>query len=96
MTLSSQQKQYLKGQAHKLKPVVMVGDAGISDAVVAETDQTLEHHELIKVKLNAGEKADRQVMAQDLCQRTDAELVQLIGRTAILYRAAQKPRITLP
>lgn len=79
-------KRELKAQAHHLKPVVLLGAKGLTEAVVAETNIALLSHELIKVKINGAEKEDRQVMAQDLCKQLEAELIQLIGNTAIIYR----------
>lgn len=79
-------KQSLKAKAHHLKPVILLGAKGLTEAVVAETNIALLSHELIKVKINGAEKEDRIAMAHDLCQQLQAELVQLIGHTAILYR----------
>ncbi|MFT4058829.1 MAG: ribosome assembly RNA-binding protein YhbY [Legionella sp.] len=79
-------RQSLKAQAHHLKPVVLLGAKGLTEAVIAETDLALLAHELIKVKINGAEKEDRLIMANNLCQQLNAELVQLIGNTAIIYR----------
>lgn len=79
-------RQELKAKAHHLKPVVLLGSKGLTPAVVEETDVALNAHELIKVKINGAEKEDRQLMATDLCQQLKAELVQLIGNTAVIYR----------
>jgi RNA-binding protein len=79
-------KQALKAQAHHLKPVILLGAKGLTPAVIAETDSALLIHELIKVKINGAEKADRQLMAAELCTALTASLVQLIGNTAIIYR----------
>ncbi len=79
-------KQALKAQAHHLKPVILLGAKGLTPAVIAETDSALLIHELIKVKINGAEKADRQIMATELCTSLNASLVQLIGNTAIIYR----------
>lgn len=79
-------KQSLKAQAHHLKPTVLLGAKGLTEAVVAETDIALLAHELIKVKINGAEKKDRIAMANELCQQLKAELVQMIGTTAIIYR----------
>lgn len=79
-------KQALKAKAHHLRPVVLLGAKGLTPAVVEETNIALLTHELIKVKINGAEKADRQMMANDLCDQLQAELVQLIGNTAIIYR----------
>ncbi|MDI1352336.1 MAG: ribosome assembly RNA-binding protein YhbY [bacterium] len=79
-------RQSLKAQAHQLKPVILLGAKGLTEAVVAETNIALQVHELIKVKINGAEKEDRLAMANDLCIQLKAELVQLIGNTAIIYR----------
>ena len=79
-------RQSLKARAHHLKPVVLIGAKGLTDAVVEETNVALLAHELIKVKINGAEREDRQQMTASLCERTQAELVQLIGNTAIIYR----------
>ncbi|MGL6029828.1 MAG: ribosome assembly RNA-binding protein YhbY [Legionella sp.] len=79
-------RQSLKAQAHHLKPTILLGAKGLTEAVVAETHIALQTHELIKVKINGAEKEDRLVMAHDLCQQLEAELVQMIGSTAIIYR----------
>jgi RNA-binding protein len=84
--MNTSEKQAFKGQAHHLKPVILIGAKGLTPAVIEETDRALTVHELIKVKINGAEKADRLIMAADLCKALDAELVQLIGNTAVIYR----------
>ena len=79
-------RQTLKAKAHHLRPVVLLGAKGLTPAVVDETNIALSSHELIKVKINGAEKADRQIIATELCQQLQADLVQLIGNTAIIYR----------
>ncbi len=79
-------KQSLKAKAHHLKPVVILGNKGLTAAVVDETNIALLTHELIKVKINGAEKEDRQLIAAEICTQLKAELVQLIGNTAIIYR----------
>jgi len=79
-------KQTLKAKAHHLKPVILMGVKGLTEAVVEETNIALLSHELIKVKINGAEKADRQLIATELCKQLQAELIQLIGSTAIIYR----------
>lgn len=79
-------RKSLKAQAHHLKPVVLLGAKGLTEAVIAETDIALNAHELIKVKINGAEKEDRIEMTDMLCQQLEAELVQMIGHTAIIYR----------
>lgn len=79
-------KQSLKAKAHHLKPVVLLGAKGLTEAILAETNLALLAHELIKVKINGAEKEDRIEMAQELCEQLHAELVQMIGNTLVLYR----------
>ena len=95
-TLSAQQRKYLKGLAHSLKPVVTIGPGGLSPGVVAELDRNIARHELMKIKLPAGEKAGRRAMLDAACDAVGASAVTLIGRTGILYRAAENARIRLP
>ncbi len=76
----------LRAQAHALKPIVRLGQNGLSDAVIKELDLALEHHELIKVKLTAEDKSQRLLTQTTLCQSVGAECVQKIGNTMTLYR----------
>ncbi len=92
MKVDTSFKQSLKAQAHHLKPVILLGAKGLTEAVVAETNIALLSHELIKVKINGAEKEDRLAMANDLCQQLQAELVQMIGNTVILYRKNEEKR----
>ena len=96
MPLSEPQKRHLRKLAHKLKPVVILGNAGFSEGVSNELETTLEHHELIKVKVNAGDREERDALITQICERAGCELVQRIGHIAILYRPAKKPVIRLP
>ena len=97
MTLNESQKKYLRGLGHGLKPVVMVGDAGLTAAVMAELDSCLEHHELIKVRVKVGDRTERDRIIRKLCDSAAAELVQRIGNMALLYREnPEKQRIRLP
>ena len=95
-TLSSKQRQYLKGLAHPLKPVVIIGDKGLSENVLAEVDGALEAHELIKIKLHSGEKSHRDGLIESAAKEARAEIVGTIGKIAILYRPSLKPKIVLP
>jgi len=79
-------KKSLKAQAHHLKPVILLGAKGLTEAVIAETNIALLSHELIKVKINGAEREDRLAMATELSAQLKAEIVQTIGNTVILYR----------
>ena len=94
--LTARQRSYLRSLAHSLKPVVLTGTAGLTDAVMNEIDQALAHHELIKVRLNAGDRRTREAMTTAICQRTGCDSVQHIGRISVIYRPARDARIKLP
>lgn len=96
MSLTVKQLVFLRGEAHRRKPVVTIGRAGLTPAVLQEIDLALAHHELIKIKLPAGERAGREQLLDELCARSGAEAVQCIGRIGVAYRRADKPRIQLP
>ena len=95
--LSNPQKRYLRGLAHDLKPVVMVGAKGITPSLVAELHQALEQHELVKVKVAAEDRETRDGWIADLAGQSASELVSRIGHTAVLYRhSTDKPLVILP
>lgn len=96
MPLTEPQKRHLRKLAHNLKPVVIIGNAGFSEGVANELEGTLEHHELIKVRVNAEDREARDAMIAQICETAQCDLVQRIGHIAILYRAAKKPVIRLP
>jgi len=97
MSLTTKQRQYLKGLAHSLSPVVRIGKGRLSESIVAETKRSLEAHELIKVRIESDDAAERREIAEQLAAETDASLAGTIGKTAIVYRArAEKPKIRLP
>lgn len=96
MTLTGKQKNYLRGLAHNRKPVVTVGNAGATAAVIAELDAALSHHELVKIKLPAAERGQRMTIFSALCEATGAIPVQQIGRIAVAYRAEPEPKLVLP
>jgi len=95
--LSKSQIRHLRGLAHSLKPVVMIGQHGLRDSVLEELGIALEHHELIKAKVNVGDRDARDAVIKMVVEQTDAELVQRIGNMAVLFRRnPKKPRIELP
>jgi RNA-binding protein len=97
MPLSSHQKRYLRGIAHALDPVIMVGQKGVTPALLKEFDGALIHHELVKVKLADADRDDRAETIEALCESSKSELVQTIGRVASFYRRNPKqPKIELP
>ena len=96
MAVNDKQKRYLRGLAHTLKPVVMIGNKGLTDTVIAEIDNALSHHELIKVRVSGQEKADRIKMLDEIAAKTNADIIQVIGHIGGLYRPAKEPSIQLP
>lgn len=104
MSLSAKQKKQYRTLGHQLKPIVSIGQQGLSAAVLAELDRALTDHELLKVKITAADKDQRNQLAQALCTATQATLVQQIGHTLLLLRPSTNPnpkhsnliRLTLP
>lgn len=96
-SLTNAQIRFLRGQAHGLKAMLQVGAKGVTDAVAAEVDLALEHHELIKIRVAAEDREARDAMIGDLVERTGSALVQRIGNVAVLYRQSKDHRqIVLP
>ena len=89
--LDSKTRRAYRRIGHDLSPVVLIGDAGLSEAVLAETNRALEDHELIKVKVPAGDRELRRELIDALCSHTGASLVQVIGRVALIHRSAAEP-----
>jgi RNA-binding protein len=97
MHLTEKQRKHLRGLGHDLKPVVTIGDAGLTEGVIKETERALHDHELIKVKVRAGDREARDTLIETLTQRTTSELVTRIGHVAVLYRKRRdKMGIVLP
>lgn len=91
MPLTQKDRKHFKAIGHHLKPILQLGDKGLNEAVSTEIDARLEDHELIKVKVSGQDREDRDAIITQICTQTGAELVQRIGHTALLYRAAAKP-----
>lgn len=98
MTLSESHKKHLRGLGHALKPLVIVGDAGLSESLLAEFESTIAHHELIKVSVRVGDRKARDSIIEELCRTGSATLVQRVGNMALLYREnpEKKKKIVLP
>jgi RNA-binding protein len=95
-SLTPAQRQFLKGLAHTRQPVVMIGNQGLTAAVLKEIDQALSAHELIKIKAASNEPDTRHAWLDEICTATGAASVQQIGKVLVIYRAAAKPVIALP
>jgi len=95
--MTSKQRQFLRGLAHPLEPVVRIGRGGVTDAVVEETRKSLVAHELIKVRIGTDDSSARKTLAARLAEATSSEIAGVVGKIAILYRARdEKPAIKLP
>jgi len=86
MSLTPNQKKYLRGLGHPLQPIVAVGQQGLTDAVVRELDLALDTHELLKVRVRAGDRRLRGEILSSMAERTQAELVHTIGNVGLFYR----------
>ncbi|AZQ09633.1 MULTISPECIES: ribosome assembly RNA-binding protein YhbY [Shewanella] len=96
MNLTTKQKQHLKGLAHDLKPVVLLGANGLTEGVLAEIDGALNHHELIKVKVATSDREMKLAIVDAIVRETQAAKVQLIGHVLVLYRQSEEQKIGLP
>lgn len=90
MPLTEPQKKRLRGLGHTLKPVVSVGSGGLSDSLLEEFTRSLEHHELMKLKVSLGDREARDAAIQTLCEHAGAQLIQRVGNIALLFRKKEK------
>lgn len=96
LILTPAQRRFLRAQAHSLNPVVLIGDAGLTEAVMKEIERSLHSHELIKIKVASGDRELRESMLAEICATLEAAPAQHIGKTLVVYRPAKKPRLVLP
>lgn len=95
--LNGKQRRFLRGLGHHLDPVVLVGKEGLSEGLIGSLDVALEQHELIKIKLGESAGSDRRAIGAALAEAANADLVQVLGRTVLVYRRrAKDPQISLP
>jgi putative YhbY family RNA-binding protein len=92
--LSAAERKALKARAHNLHPILQLGEKGLTDAVIAEIERALTAHELIKVRAAPLNRDERDVALASICERTNAQAVQHIGKMLIVYR--QRPRPEAP
>jgi RNA-binding protein len=85
-TLTPRERTQLKARAHHLKPIVRVGQAGLSEAFIAELERALTDHELIKVRIDSDDRQAREAAADEICVRTGSALVQRVGKVLVLWR----------
>jgi RNA-binding protein len=97
MALSEKQKKHLRRLAHPMHPIVMLGNAGLTDGVVNELERALTDHELVKVGARVGDRAARDEALTTLASRTQAEIVQRIGNVGVFYRRSSTlAKIVIP
>ena len=97
MSLTKPQQKYLVSLAHHLKPVIMVGQHGVTENLLKELNIALDHHELVKIKIAGDDRDSRNEMINQLCEHTAADKVQSIGKTLTLFRRnPEKPKVELP
>ena len=97
MELSENQRRFLRGRAHALKPIIQIGGKGLTDAVTKETARALHDHELIKVRAPGADREARDALLAQLATRTGSTLVHRIGHVAVLYRPnSAKPGLVIP
>lgn len=94
--LTGKQNRFLRGLGHGLSPYVMIGKHHLSDDVIKATDEALVAHELVKVRIQEGCLEDRKIVAAELADATGSAVVQVLGKTFLLYRPSDEPAITLP
>ena len=95
MPLTDSQKRHLKKLGHSLKPVVTVGQGGLTEGVSNELEIALAHHELLKVKVNVGDREERDRIIEEMLKRSGADAIQRIGNVAVLYRPNPKKKAPL-
>ena len=95
--LTNNQKKYLRKLAHDLNPVVMIGQQGLSEAVLSELDSTMKKHELVKIKIRVDDRNKKKEMVDRIIKLSEALLVQIIGGVLVIYRPFEEnPMIILP
>lgn len=91
MPLTNSRKKTLRTLGHKLKPIITIAEKGVTESIHAELERALDDHELIKIKINIGDPAYRRQLAQEICSQHNADLVQSIGKVALIIREAKQP-----
>lgn len=93
MAVSKENKKHYRNIGHQLKPVVIVGGKGLSEGVSNEISRALDDHELIKIKLEIDDRDSRAALRDEICDQLNAELIQSIGKTILLFRLAKTPKL---
>ena len=97
MKLNETQKKYLRGKGHLLKPIITISSEGLSQPLIDEYESTITHHELIKIRIRNHDKESKNMIFNQLCEKTSAQLVGKIGNIALVYRLnKENQKIKLP
>lgn len=96
LELTSAQRKLLRAEAHRLKPVVMIGQSGLTEAVLNEVERSLKAHELIKIRVLNENREEREGWLAEICDRLDCAPVQHLGKLLLVYKPADPPRLQLP
>lgn len=96
LSLSISQRLELKGRAHALKPIVIIGNAGLTPAVLDEIERSLKSHDLLKIRVMNDDREVRETMLQEICETLKAGPVQHIGKMLVVYRPLEKPIAKAP
>ena len=94
--LTGKQVRHLRGLGHHLYPVVMIGKEEVSESLIRSVEEALDAHELIKIKLQEGALTDRKEAAEILAERTGAAVIQILGKTILLFRRSPAEKIEMP
>lgn len=94
--LNNSQIKHLKGLAHDLKPVVMIGDKGLTEAVMEEVKIALDSHELIKINIRADDREERNSMIEKIIKKTQSSKVQTIGGKLVIFKRCKEPKVDIP
>ena len=94
--LTGRQVRHLRGLGHHLHPVVMIGKEEVSESLIRSVEEALDAHELIKIKLQEGALTDRKEAAEILAERTGAAVIQILGKTILLFRRSPAEKIEMP
>ncbi len=94
--LTNNQKKYLRGIAHGLNPMIMIGANGVTESLMAELESTLAHHEILKIKIASADRDERKEIIQHLVKESGALLVQTIGKICVIYRQNDETELPLP
>lgn len=94
--LTINQKKYLRGIAHGLNPMIIIGTNGVTESLMAELESTLAHHEILKIKMAAADRDDRKTIVEHIIKETGALLVQTVGKVLVIYRQNEETELPLP